>query len=450
MNILTRLRTAWRNLTTHQMVWALTLPMVLSNISVPLVGTVDTMVVGRLEDASSMAAVGVGSSIYVLLVATLNFLRMGTTGFTAQASGQNNGKKLRQILFQGVVLSLALAAILSLFATPFSQLAFAIMKPSPELLSGATSFFYWRLWGLPAALLNFTLVGWFLGVQNARVPLYILLATNVMNMLLTLLFVLHWQWGVVGAAQAAIISEWIGAGVGLFFLPKVLRKIPGQWCLSPLKRWKEWKPLLFVNRDIFIRSLTLHIAFFLVTVQGTRLGDNTVAANMIILNGLLLMSHLLDGFAHAIESLCGRAIGRQDRDELFNTLVVAGGWGLLISLGFSLLFIVGGRGFIDLLSQIESVRKAAYPLIPFLVVLPIVSVWSYLLDGLFIGATRAKEMRDAMLLSFIIALPLGYLLTPLGNAGLWIAFLTFMACRGVIMGWITYRIDKGHGWIAQS
>lgn len=442
-----KIKAAWHNVRTHQKVWALTLPMVLSNISVPLVGTVDTMVVGHLDDASNMAAVGVGSSIYVLLVAALNFLRMGTTGFTAQASGRNDGEKLRQILFQGIVLAFGLAAFLSLFAYPFSQGAFAIMQPSPELHSGASSFFYWRLLGLPAALLNFTLVGWFLGVQNARVPLYILLATNIVNMVLTVLFVLYLKWGVVGAAQAAIIAEWIGAGVGLFFLSKILNRLPGRWNLTPLKKWAKWRPLLFVNRDIFIRSLTLHIAFFLVTIQGTRLGDNTVAANMIILNGLLLMSHLLDGFAHAIESLCGRAIGRKDRTELMETLIVAGGWGLLISVGFFLLFLAGGRYFIDLLSNIESVRKAAYPLIPFLVVLPLVSVWSYLLDGLFIGATRAKEMRNAMLLSFLIAFPLGILLTPLGNAGLWIAFLTFMACRGVIMGWITYRIDHGEGWV---
>lgn len=441
------LTSAWRNLSIHQRVWALTLPMILSNISVPLVGTVDTIIVGHLNDADNMAAVGVGSSIYVFLVATLNFLRMGTTGFTAQAHGNSQGEGVRQILLQGLLLAFGLALILGTLAIPISRFAFFVMNPAPELYSQASKFFYWRMLGIPAALMNFALIGWFLGMQTARIPFYMLIATNILNIILTLLFILKLDMGIIGVAKAAVISEYLGLFVGLMFLPQILKRSLGNWVLSPLKRWANWKPLLFVNRDIFIRSLTLHLVFFLVTLQGTRLGGDTVAANMIILNALLIMAYLLDGFAHAIEALTGKAIGERNRPELLSIMCVAGGWALLISLIFCIIFLFLGDDFIDMISNITAVREAAYPLLPYLTLLPLVSVWSYLLDGLFIGATKAREMRNAMLLAFATALPMGIILLPLKNDGLWLTFLFFMFLRGAIMVKMAISIDRKRGWI---
>lgn len=438
---------AWCNLSIHQRVWALTLPMILSNISVPLVGTVDTIIVGHLNDADKMASVGVGSSIYVFLVATLNFLRMGTTGFTAQAHGNNQNEGVRQILLQGLLLAFGLALILGILAAPISQFAFFVMNPAPELYNGASTFFYWRMLGIPAALMNFALIGWFLGMQTARIPFYMLIATNILNIILTLLFILKLDMGIIGVAKAAVISEYVGLMVGLLFLPQILKTSIGNWVLTPLKKWQNWKPLLFVNRDIFIRSLTLHLVFFLVTLQGTRLGGDTVAANMIILNALLIMAYLLDGFAHAIEALTGKAIGEKNRTELFSIMTVAGGWALIISLIFCFVFLFLGDDFIDMISNIQSVREAAYPLLPYLTLLPLVSVWSYLLDGLFIGATKAKEMRNAMLIAFAIAFPVGVILLPLKNDGLWLTFLLFMFLRGAIMMLMARNIDQKQGWI---
>ncbi len=446
----TSLLTAWRNFSIHQKVWALTLPMILSNISVPLVGTVDTMIVGHLNSANNMASVGIGSSIYLFLVAILNFLRMGTTGFTAQAYGNHHGAQIRQILLQGLLLAFGLAILLGILAIPISKLAFMIMNPDPELYAGASSFFYWRLLGIPAALMNFALIGWFLGMQTARVPFYMMIITNITNILLTLFFITQLDMGITGVAKAAVISEWFGLIVGLCFLPSMLKQQSGLWILSALKKWHNWKPLIFVNRDIFIRSLTLHFVFFLVTLQGTRLGGDTVAANMIILNGLLIMAYLLDGFAHAIEALTGKAIGERSTQALSNVMIVAGGWALIISLCFMIGFAGFGDLFINLISNIPEVRETAYPLISYLALLPLITVWSYLLDGLFIGATKAREMRNAMLLAFSIALPIGILLIPLGNNGLWIAFLTFMLLRGIIMIVMAQRIHRNDGWIHPS
>ncbi|WP_026878962.1 MATE family efflux transporter [Ignatzschineria larvae DSM 13226] len=444
--LLTRFKDAWQQRSIHQQVWALTLPMILSNISVPLVGTVDTMIVGHLHNAEMMASVGIASSLYLFLVAIFNFLRMGTTGFTAQAVGQENGNHIRQILLQGLLLALLFAGILLLFASPITTLAFHLMQLSPALLDNASQFLNIRLFGLPAALLNFALIGWFLGMQNARVPLYILLATNISNILFSLLFVLHFEMGITGVAKAAVLAEWLGVITAFCFLPKMLKSIMGQWRIAPLQYWHNWRPLIFVNRDIFIRSVILQFAFFLVTIQGSRLGGDIVAANMIILNGLLLISYLLDGFAHAIEALTGKAVGEQNNTLLQNVMLVAGSWAFLVALLFLLFFGIFGHYFIDLISDISAVRETAYPLMPYLTLLPLISVWSYLLDGLFIGATKAREMRNGMLLAFILALPIGYLLATFGNDGLWITFLLFMALRGVIMGYLTYHLSRQNRW----
>lgn len=227
-----------------------------------------------------------------------------------------------------------------------------------------------------------------------------------------------------------------------------LKKYAGNWLLATLKHWQTWRALLSVNRDIFIRSLTLQGVFFLLMIQGARLGEETVSANVIIINGLTITAYILDGFAHAIEALCGKAIGEKNKYVLGTTIVVASGWALLASLLFAISFLQFGHYFINMQTTIASVRGHAYPLIPYLALLPLIAVWSYLLDGLFISATRAKEMRNSMLLAFIISLPLGFILQPLGNNGLWITFLTFMALRSVILGTISWRITQRNQWLA--
>jgi MATE family multidrug resistance protein len=272
------------------------------------------------------------------------------------------------------------------------------------------------------------------------------LTTNLLNVALDLLFVLGLQWGVAGAAWASVIAEWSGALLGLWLARRALRRYAGQVDWPALRRWLSWRPLLAVNRDIFIRTLALQAVFFLITVQGTRLGDATVAANALLLNGLLLTAHALDGLAHAVEALCGHALGARDRDALRRSLIVAGGWSLLASLGFALLFLVAGQGFIRLQTDIASVRETAFAYLPYLALLPLVAVWSYLLDGLFIGATRAREMRDAMLLAVALSLPLAWLLQGLGNHGLWLAFLCFMGLRSLCLAAYAHYLSRHDLW----
>ena len=436
----------WRDRPTHRRVWALAAPMILSNLSGPLVTLVDSTVIGHLPHAHQLGAVAVGGSLYGLLAWSMGFLRMGATGFAAQAAGRNDGGGLRQVLVQGLLLALVLTAVLAICAAPFVQASLDLMHPSPELRQSTQDFFYTRLLGLPAALASYALVGWFLGTQNARAPLIILLTTNCLNIVLNLWFVLGLDWGVVGCAQASVISEWVAVLIGLWLTRPALRTYPGHMAWQALKLWRSWQPLLTVNRDIFIRSMALQAVFYLITVQGARLGDATVAANALLLNGLLLTAQALDGLAHAVEALCGHAIGARDRLALRRSMVVAGGWSLLASLAFAVFFLLGGHLFIALQTDILTVRETADHYLVYLALLPLIAVWSYLLDGLFIGATRAREMRNGMVISLLLVLPVGWITQGWGNHGLWISFLLFMALRAITQGIIAWRLQQRHAW----
>ncbi|MDD1150760.1 MATE family efflux transporter [Pseudomonas sp. TNT2022 ID357] len=440
--------TDWHHRPTHRRVWALAAPMILSNISVPLVALVDSTMIGHLPHAHQLGAVAVGASLYTFLAWAMGFLRMGATGFAAQAAGRGDGAALRQILLQGLLLALGLALLLGAIGVPLSGAALHLMQPSAGLDQMTRAFFHTRLLGLPAALASFALVGWFLGTQNARAPLAILLSTNLVNIALNLWFVLGLDWGVVGSARASVIAEWTGALIGLAMTRPALRAYPGRIVWAALRRWQSWRPLLAVNRDIFIRSLALQSVFFLITVQGARLGDATVAANALLLNGLLLTAHALDGLAHAVEALCGHAIGAHDRQALRRSLVVAGGWSLLASLGFALMFLLGGHLFIEMQTNIPEVRQTAFSYLPYLAVLPLIAVWSYLLDGLFIGATRAREMRNGMLLTVLLLLPFAWGLQGFGNHGLWLTFLLFMLLRSLTLAAFAWHLERRDGWFA--
>jgi MATE family multidrug resistance protein len=440
----------WRHRATHRRVWALAAPMILSNISVPLVALVDSTVIGHLPHAHQLGAVAVGATLYTFLAWSMGFLRMGTTGFASQAAGRGDGSALRQILLQGLVLAMGLALLLGIVGLPFSHLALSMMQPSADLQALTESFFHTRLFGLPAALAGYALVGWFLGTQNARAPLIILLTTNLVNIALNLWFVMGLDWGVVGSARASVIAEWTGALLGLALTRKTLLAWPGQVAWATLRRWHSWRPLLAVNRDIFIRTLVLQSVFFLITVQGARLGDATVAANALLLNGLLLTAHALDGLAHAVEALCGHAIGARDRAALRRSLTVAAGWSLIASTAFALLFLLAGHLFVALQTNIPEVRATAYLYLPYLAALPLLAVWSYLLDGLFIGATRAREMRNTMLANMVLIAPFAYGLMDQSNHGLWLTLLTFMFLRALTLGYVAWQLSRDDRWFSAA
>ncbi|HET6431135.1 MATE family efflux transporter [Dyella sp.] len=441
------LRQGWAHRATHVRVWRLAAPMIASNLTVPLVTLVDSVMAGHLAHAGQLGAVAVGSAIYSLPIWIFGFLRMGTIGFAAQASGRADGDALRRLLVQALLLAVGLAGATVLLAWPLLGPLLHLMKPSTTLDGLTRTYLHVRLVGLPAALANAALIGWFLGMHNAGMALRVTVVTNVVNIALNGVFVLGLHAGVLGIAASSVCGEWIGTLVGLTGIAAQLRRYPGRLPSHALRRWASWRPLMAVNRDILIRSLALQGVFFAVTVLGTRLGDSVVAANALLLNGLLLAAFALDGLANAVEALAGHAVGARDRVALRRALVVAGGWSLIGSALFALCFGMAGRLFVDLQTDITPVREIAYGYLAYLTALPLVGVWSYLYDGLFVGATRAREMRDAMLVAGVAFVVLAFALRGWGNHGLWLAFLGFMLVRAGTMAWMARRISRRDGWM---
>ncbi|HLR13844.1 MAG TPA: MATE family efflux transporter [Burkholderiaceae bacterium] len=450
--MLTRLLAAWRHWPTHKQVWALAIPMILSNLTVPLVALVDSSVIGHLPHPHQLGAVAVGAGFYTMIASLAGTtLRMGITGFAARATGQSDDATARRIFQQAVVLAVSFAAVLIVVALPLTNFALSVMGSSDELRDLARRFFQIRIFGMPAILMQHALVGWLLGRQNARGPLAIMLTTNVLNIILVLWLVLGLEWGVPGAAVASVSAEWIGGIFALGLVRRHLRRMQAapSGALA-LRSWKVWGQLLAANRDIFIRTLALQAVFLSVTLRGAQLGDETVAANALLLNGLLVCSYALDGLAHAIEALCGHAIGAGKRRALLRALTVAGGWSLGISMVFSFGFALIGDWFIALQTNMPGVRAMAGQYLGYLALLPLVAVWSFLLDGLFIAGTKAREMRNVMVVSLLLTVPLALVLWPLGNHGLWTSLLCFMAIRGVGMGLVARRLDQHQAWVAQA
>lgn len=439
---------AWRHRATHRQVWSLAVPMILSNLTVPLVALVDSTVAGHLPQTQDLGAVTVGGAIYALPVWSLGFLRMGTTGFAAQAKGAGDASALRTVQAQALLLAALLGVLAGAVMLPLLPWLVGQMHSTPAMTGRALDYLHLRLLGLPAALLNYALAGWFIGAQRARTTLALLLVTNIVNIGLNLLFVPGFGWGVPGIALASVGGEWCGAIYGLWRARQVVRDLAGHIDWQAMRGWDHWRPLLMVNRDIFLRTIALEGVFFSLSLFGARLGDATVAANALLFNGLMLSAFGLDGLANAVEALCGHAIGARDHHALRRALVVAGGWSLIGSVGYALFFGAAGHLFVNLQTNLPEVREAAYRYLPWLTALPIVAVWSYLLDGLFIGATRAREMRDGMVVSVAFFALIVWLTRGLGNEGLWLAFLAFMAMRGLSLAWLGLRIRQRRAWIA--
>jgi len=408
--------------------------MILSNISVPLLGMVDTGVTGHLDDAAYLGAVAIGSTIFGFLYTSVNFLRMGTTGIAAQRFGAHDYDGLRVVLGQAIIVAFVIALLLISAQSPLRQMSLSLLGPEPLIGSYADEYFRIRIWSAPATLGGYALIGWFIGLQNARIPLVIVLVTNVVNIVLDLWFVMGLGMKVAGVAVASVIAEYTGLAVGLTFALLELRRHGGRWLWPKLTRISEYKAFVAVNGHLFARTLALMFTFTFVTAQGARMGGLILAANAVLMNFQNLLAFALDGLAHAAEALVGKAVGARNKAALEESVRLTLRWSLIVALAFCGFFFLFGPLLIDLLTSLPDVREAALRYLPWMILSPVVSVWPFLYDGVFVGATRAREMRDSMVVSTIVVfLPSWYLLQPLGNHGLWLAFSIFMASRGITM-----------------
>lgn len=423
--------------------------MVFSNITTPLLGLVDTWVIGHLGQAWFLGGVSVGATLINLIFWLLGFLRMSTTGLTAQAHGAADGRAQLDTLLRALGLAIALGLALLLLLFPLLPRLIALSGGSPEVQLYAGQYVAVRIWSAPAALCNLVIMGWLLGMQDARSPMVMLILTNLVNMALDALFVLGLGWQVRGVAAASVMADYCALAVGIWLVRRQLRQLAPTVWLDGWQRWRQLAPmvrLLGLNRDIFLRSLCLQLCFAFMTLQGARLGDVAVAANAVLLNFLMLISYGLDGFAYAVEAMVGRAIGQRDRQKLREAIVLNLGWAALIASGFTLVFALFGAHLIGYITDIPAVVAEAHRQLPWLIAMPLLAVWCFLLDGVFIGATRAREMRNSMLLAaFGGFFPIWWLCQSWDVAALWAAMAALMVGRGLSLGVTCWRLERsGH------
>ncbi|MGM0564019.1 MAG: MATE family efflux transporter [Pseudomonadota bacterium] len=422
---------------TPRRVWQLSWPMMASGMTVPLVGLVDTAVVGRLPGAEFLAGTALAILVFNYLLFGFGFLRMGTTGLVAQAWGRRGEAAAVSVLQRALVLALVLAALVMALHPWLMDLAMWLTAGSPAAESVARSYFSWRVWGVPAIFLRLVLTGWFIAMQRPLAALVMLLWVNVLNALLDIVLVFGLGFGVEGVALASVMGEWCGAAAGLWLLRRHLGSLgpKGRWHRSAVLNLAAYAGLIRVNRDIFIRTLLLVTALALFTARGAALGDVVLAGNAVLLNFFMLLSFGLDGLAHAAEALVGRHWQRDSRHHraLISSLRLTGVASLLVAFAYSGIFAILGEPLVALMTDLPAVREQALAFLPLVLVLPLVSVVSFWLDGVFVGATLSRDMRNTMALSLLVYIAALFFWRDGGNVGLWWSLLLWLALRGAAM-----------------
>jgi MATE family multidrug resistance protein len=430
---------------THRTVLAIALPVILSNVSTPLIGVVDTAVVGRIPDPAYIGAVAVGSLIFTFVFWAFGFLRMGTTGLTAQALGAGDHDEVLSSLGRALLIAGVVGGALILLQWPIREIAFWLLDGTDKVESLGRSYYDIRIWAAPATLANYALLGWFIGIGRTDLGLVLQLILNLTNMALDALFVLVFGWDVRGVALGTLLAEFIAALSGVALALRHARAMHAHWKRASMLAAEKLKRTFAVNRDIMIRSLALIFVFVWFMAQGARQGDVTLAANAVLMQFISVSAYFLDGLAFAAESLVGRAVGAAHRANFVAAARLTTMWAVALALLASLVIATWGPTFIDVLTTDAETRAAARTFLPWVVAGPILGVWAFQLDGIFIGATRTVEMRNAMLLSLAIFLAGWWLLTPWSNHGLWASLHVHYLARIGTLAYFVPRVLRAMG-----
>jgi MATE family multidrug resistance protein len=400
-----------------------------ANLTTPLIGIVSTVAIGRLSDATLLGGVAMASVIFDCLFWLFAFLRMSTVAFTAQALGAGDAHELRALLVRGFVVATLVGGCLIGLQIPLAAALFGAMAGSEGVTPAARIYFAIRIWSAPLALANYVVLGWLIGQARATLALGVQIAINLINMAATVLLVLVLDAGIAGAATAAVVAESTGLVLGIL----IARHLTGGKLGAPratlLDRTKLTR-MLAVNRDIMIRTAALILALLFFTAHGARACDVTLAANAVLNNFLLISAFFLDGLANAAEQLCGRAYGARDRAGFSSATRLVILWGAAFALAVAAAYALLGPALIDIMTASEEVRRSAREYLWFVVSAPVLGVFAFAYDGVFIGATWARDMRNLMVVSLLIFFGAWLALRSLGNAGLWGALLVFYAARG--------------------
>jgi multidrug resistance protein, MATE family len=419
---------------THRRVLKIALPIVLSNATVPILGAVDVGVVGQMGEAAPIGAVGLGAIILTTVYWIFGFLRMGTVGLVGQAEGAGDSAEVSAWLTRALVVALAGGVLLIVLQPLIFWAAMQLAPASEEVESLTWQYLTIRIWTAPAAISVYALTGWLVAMERTAGVFWVQLTMNGVNILLDLLFVLVLDWGVSGVAVATVIAEITGAALGLWFCRKAFRHPEWRNRTRIFDRASLIRMAL-LNTDILLRSAMLMIVFSSFVFIGAHFGDVTLAANEVLIQFMYITAYAMDGFAFAAETLIARAIGRGERVHVRRSAVVTSIWGMIICVAMAAGFAIAGGWIIDLMAKDAEVQRAAREYLPYMVIAPLVGCAAWMLDGIFIGATRSRDMRNMMALSFAIYWAAIFILVPLmDNHGLWLALLISFVARGVTLG----------------
>jgi MATE family multidrug resistance protein len=414
----------------------LAIPNILSNISVPLLSSVDTILMGRMS-AAHLGAVGLGSMIFNFIYWNFGFLRMGTTGMTAQAFGRNNASQIGNVLGRAGAMSLLLAVLILIIQAPLFNAASYLLNVSADQNPLVSEYFYTRILAAPATLLLYALLGWFFGMQNAIIPMILTIVINIINIGVSAYLVRTMNMGIRGVALGTVIAQYFGVLVALAFLSVKYADYARKVTTRALLAWTELKIFLNINRDLFIRTVMLTFAFGFFYSQSSNSGELILAVNVVLLQFLNWMSYGVDGFAYAAESVVGKYQGKRDTTNLKEAIEKSFFWGLIFAALYAVVYGVFGQGLVAIFTNDQNVINASLPYLWWMVVFPLLSTPSYIWDGIFIGLTASKAMRNSMALSFVLYIGSYYILAPyFGNHGLWMSMLILMISRGIIQWWL--------------
>jgi multidrug resistance protein, MATE family len=401
----------------------------IANLTTPLIGIVSTGAIGRLGEPALLGGVAMASVIFDCVFWLFAFVRMSTTAFAAQSIGAGETTELRVILVRGFIVAALIGVALIALQVPIASLLLGVMGGSEAVTHAAKTYFSIRIWSAPLVLINYVILGWLIGQARATLALGLQIAINVVNVVATLLLVLVFDAGIAGAAIAAVMAEAVGLLLGTLAAGHLT-----QWKLGidPDRLFAREKlvRMLAVNRDIMIRTAALIVVWLFFAAQGARAGDVALAANSVLNNFLLVSAFFLDGLANAAQQLCGQAFGARDREAFSGAVRLVIAWGFAFSLAVSAVFLVFGPSLIDMMTASADVRVMARDFLIFVIVSPLLAVFAFGFDGVYIGATWARDMRNLMVASLAIFLSAWLALRTFGNAGLWGALLAHYAARG--------------------
>ena len=418
---------------TSQRILHIAIPSIISNITVPLLGLIDVTIVGHLGSASYIGAIAVGGMLFNMIYWIFGFLRMGTSGLTAQAYGAHDLKEVTRILLRSTGISLMLALALLILQYPIRLIAFELIDTSAEVQQLATLYFHICIWGAPATLGLYSFSGWFIGMQNSRFPMFIAITQNIVDIVASLLFVFVFGMKVEGVALGTLIAQYAGLFMAYLLWLRYYRPLRKYISRKQLFTHDAMKRLFQVNRDIFLRTLCLVAVTVFFTSTGAAFGDVVLAVNTLLMQLFTLFSYIMDGFAYAGEALTGKYIGAGNRQELQRTIRHLFGWGIALSLAFTLLYGIGGKEFLGLLTNEQSVISASGDYFYWVLAIPLAGFAAFLLDGICIGATSTHIMLKAMVVAsgsfFLIYYSLH---NVLHNHALWLGFIVYLALRGIM------------------